>query len=272
MTRAVVFLIVSLAAAACRPAHAEAAADQNRLRVCSDPNNLPFSNKDGAGFENRLAEMIARDLHTTVQYTWWAQRRGFLRSTLNAGLCDVVLGYPTTADIVRTTKPYYRSSYVFVTRSSRRLRIRSYDNPALRTLRVGVQLIGDDGANSPPAHSLARRGIVQNLVGYSVYGDYRMNSPPSAIVSAVARGDVDVAAVWGPLAGYFAQFQAEPLTLVPVRPSIDGPLPQVFDISMAVRRSDTTRLQRLQQFIDERRTEIDRLLAEYHVPRAEVTP
>jgi mxaJ protein len=266
MRRAGLLLIVALTAVA---RGSTDASDTPPLRVCSDPNNLPFSNEQQRGFENRLAEVLAHDFGARLEYTWWAQRRGFLRNTLNANRCDVLMGYPTSADVVRTTKPYYRSSYVFVTRRARGLRIRSFDDPILRTLRIGVQLIGDDGANSPPAHSLSRRGIVKNLVGYTVYGDYRRDSPPSAIVAAVARGEVDVAAVWGPVAGYFAPLQAEPLEFAAVRPAVDGQLPQVFDISMAVRRDDTERLLRLERFIDERRAEIDRLLTQYGVPRVE---
>jgi mxaJ protein len=239
------------------------------LRVCSDPNNLPFSNKQQQGFENRIADLLAGDLGTTVDYTWWAQRRGFLRNTLNAGLCDVVIGYPAHADAVLTTRPYYRSTYVFVTRHSGDVHVRSFDEPALRSLRIGVQLVGDDGANSPPAHALSRRGIVQNLVGYTVYGDYRTDSPPSEIVAAVARGDVDVAAVWGPLAGYFAARQRVPLDLVPVQPQIDGPLPQSFAIAMAVRKNDRVRLQRFDAFLERHRRDIDAILARYHVPRVD---
>jgi mxaJ protein len=239
------------------------------LRVCSDPNNLPFSNDRGEGFENRLAEMLARHLGADLRYTWWAQRRGFLRNTLNAGACDLVMGFPAGAELAATTQPYYRSTYVFVTRASAGLEIDSFDDGLLRTLRVGVQLVGDDGANSPPAHALSRRGIVSNLVGYSVYGDYRQPSPPSAIVAAVARHEVDVAAVWGPLAGYFAARQPEALALVPVQPAIDAGLPQTFAISMAVRRDDDSRLQQLNEFIADRRDAIDRLLAEYHVPRVD---
>ena len=239
------------------------------LRVCSDPNNLPFSNMRQAGYENRIADLLARDLGTTAQYTWWAQRRGFLRNTLNAGQCDVVIGYPSHADAVLTTKPYYRSTYVFVTRRMSNMHVRSFDDPTLRTMRIGVQLVGDDGANSPPAHALSRRGIVGNLVGYTVYGDYRTDSPPSEIVAAVARGDVDVATVWGPLAGYFAARQPVPLDLVPVEPQIDGPLPQAFDISMAVRRNDRTRLETLDNFLLRRRQDIDAILASYHVPRVD---
>ena len=237
------------------------------LRVCADPNNLPFSDQKRQGFENRLADLLARDLGTTVEYTWWAQRRGFLRSTLNAGLCDVVMGILAGMDPLLTTAPYYRSSYVFVTRRARNLQIRSFDDGALRTLKVGVQLVGDDGANSPPAHALSRRGIVKNLVGYSVYGDYRTEAPPSAIIAAVARGEVDVAAAWGPLAGYFAARQAVPLTVTPVSPLRDGPLPQAFDIAMGVRRGDTVRRDRLDRFIREHHREIDALLTEFHVPR-----
>jgi mxaJ protein len=246
------------------------AAATQPLRVCSDPNNLPFSNQQQHGFENRIADLLARDLGTTVEYTWWAQRRGFLRHTLLAGKCDVVIGLPRDVDMARTTQPYYRSTYVFVTRRARGLHIRSFDDAALRTLRVGVQVIGDDGANSPPAHALSRRGIVNNLIGYSVYGDYAADSPPSRIVAAVAHGDVDVAAVWGPLAGYFAAEQREPLDIVPVSPQVDAGLPQVFDLSMAVRRNDTARLAVLNQFLQRRRADINRILDMYHVPRASV--
>ena len=237
------------------------------LRVCSDPNNLPFSNHRQEGFENRIAGLLARDLGTTVQYTWWAQRRGFLRNTLNAGTCDVVMGYPSHADPVLTTRPYYRSTYVFVTRRASRLDIRSFDAPQLRTLRIGVQLVGDDGANSPPAHALSRRGITANVRGYTVYGDYSRESPPSEIVAAVARGDIDVATVWGPVAGYFAARQRVPLDIVAVAPQTEGVVPEVFDISMAVRRNDRARQRQLDDFIQRRRSAIDAILARYHVPR-----
>jgi mxaJ protein len=239
------------------------------LRVCSDPNNLPFSNSKGEGFENKLADLLARDLGTAVEYTWWAQRRGFLRNTLNAGSCDVVMGYPSHADPVLTTRPYYRSTYVFVTRRASRLDIRSFDAPQLRRLRIGVQLVGDDGANSPPAHALSRRGIIDNVRGYTVYGDYSHDSPPSDIVAAVARGDVDVATVWGPLAGYFAARQPVPLDIVPVAPQTEGVLPEAFDISMAVRRKDQARLRQLDDFIQRRRGDINAVLARYHVPRVD---
>ena len=270
--RAVTLLLaVSVMVSACGTSHAAGASRPEPLRVCSDPNNLPFSNQQGEGFENKIADLVARDLGTEVQYSWWAQRRGFLRNTLNAGLCDVVIGYPAAGPVL-TTKPYYRSSYVFLTRSARRLRITSFNDPILRKLRIGVQLIGDDGANSPPAHALSRRGIVRNLVGFSVYGDYRTNSPPSAIVTAVAHGDVDAAAVWGPLAGYFAHLQSEPLDVVPVSPSTDANLPQTFDIAMAVRRGDEARRRELDAFIERHRADIDRVLADYRVPRVEPNP
>ena len=243
------------------------AATSDPLRVCSDPNNLPFSNQRLEGFENKIADLLARDLGTTVEYTWWAQRRGFIRNTLNAGLCDVVLGLPRDVDTASTTTPYYRSTYVFVARKALALHISSFDDALLRRLRVGVQVIGDDGANSPPAHALSRRGIVKNLVGFSVYGDYRSDSPPSRIVTAVADGEIDLAAVWGPLAGYFAARQQEPLEITPVSTQEDGGLPLAFDLSMAVRREDTNRLARLNQFIERHRSDIERVLDDFHVPR-----
>jgi mxaJ protein len=237
------------------------------LRVCADPNNLPFSDSTGAGFENRLATLVAGEMHTRVAYTWWAQRRGFVRNTLNANACDVVMGVPTSFELTAVTRPYYRSSYVFVSRRDRRLGIRSLDDPALQRLTVGVQLIGDDYANTPPAHALARRGIIQNVRGYPVQGDYRLPSPPARIVDAVANGDVDIAVAWGPLAGYFASRERVPLAIVPVSPEMDPPaLPFVFDISMGVRRSDRALRDTLNAILVRRRASIDSLLRAYGAP------
>ena len=261
MTRLIAFVAVI----GCGVLGASAAAPP--LRVCSDPNNLPFSNDRGDGFENRIAEVLARDLRSRLTYTWWAQRRGFIRNTLNAGLCDVVIGLPREMEAVATTQPYYRSTYVFVTRRSRGLHIRSFDDPQLKYLRIGVQVIGDDGMNSPPAHALSRRRIVDNLVGYSVYGDYRSENPPSQIVKAVGDGHVDVAVVWGPLAGYFAAQQREPLDIVTVPSAVDRSFPMAYAISMAVRRDDLARLAKLNDFVGRRQRDIQHILDEYHVPR-----
>jgi mxaJ protein len=237
------------------------------LRVCADPNNLPFSNQQEKGLENRLAELIAKEEGARVQYTWWPQRRGFIRNTLAAGKCDLVMGMPFGAERVLTTRPYYRSTYVFVSRKDRQLGVRSLDDPSLRTLKIGVQLIGDDYANTPPVHALSRRGIVGNLVGYSVFGDYSQENPPARIIDAVVAGDVDIAVAWGPLAGYFAKRSGIPLEIIPVSPAIDPPgLRFTFDISLAVRPGDAERKRELEGVLDRRRSEIDQLLAEYGVP------
>jgi mxaJ protein len=240
----------------------------SELRVCADPNNLPFSNAKGEGFENRIAELVARDMGRKVRYTWWAQRRGFVRNTLNAGDCDVIIGVPASFDLTAVTNPYYRSSYVFVTRRDRSLHITSYDDPILHKLRIGVQLVGDDGANTPPVHALGQRGIRGSLKGYLVYGDYREPNPPARIIEGVAKGDVDVAVVWGPLAGYFAARQRVPLELTPVSPQIDLPfMPQVFDIAMGVRRADKPLRDTLDAILERERKSIDAILDSYNVPR-----
>jgi mxaJ protein len=240
------------------------------LRVCADPNNLPFTNNRREGFENKIADLLAAHLGTHVEYVWWAHRRGFLGNTLNAGTCDVVMGLPADVEMALTTRPYYRSTYVFVTRRARGLRIRSFDDERLKRLRIGVPMVSNDGSNAPPAHALARRGLARNLVHYSVFGDYRQDSPPSALIAAVARGDVDVAAAWGPLAGYFAARQPEPLDITPVTPQQHTRfLPFAFDMSMAVRHGDKERKAVLDGFIERRRSEIDAILADFHVPRVD---
>jgi mxaJ protein len=261
------FARVPLAAlAACVVAMTGANARSSALRVCADPNNLPFSNEKQEGFENRIAQVIAHELEEPVEYTWWAQRRGFLRETVNAGHCDLVVGIPSTVDMVLRTRPYYRSTYVVVTRRGGPV-VHSFDDSVLRHVKVGVQMVGDDFTNTPPAHALSRRGIIDNVRGYSVQGDYRQPNPPARIMEAVARGDIDVAVVWGPLAGYFARHSRERLVLTPVSPQIDLPfLPFVFDIAMGVRRPDTTFRNRLDSILVRRRPEIDKILADYGVP------
>ena len=240
------------------------------LRVCADPNNLPFSNERGEGFENKIAELLARDMGDRVEYTWWAQRRGFFRNTLRAGVCDVVIGVPSAVEMALTTKPYYRSTYVFLSRKDRNLKIASLDDPVLKDLKIGVQIVGDDFTNAPPAHALSRRNIVENVRGFTVYGDYSQPNPTARIVDAVEHRDVDLAIVWGPLAGYFAKQSRVPLEIVPVSPPIDQPfLPFVFDISMGVRRDDQELKDQLEQILDNRRAEIDQILETYKVPRVD---
>jgi len=208
-------------------------------------------------------------MNATVEYTWRAQRRGFIRETLRAGACDIVIGMPSSLELALTTAPYYRSTYAFVYRKDKGLDIRSFDDAVLHDVKVGVQLVGDDGANTPPAHALTARGVIDNVRGYTLYGDYKEPNPPARIVEAVARGEVDVAVAWGPLAGYFAGRQRVPLEVVPVSPQFDLPfLPFVYDISMGVRRGDEGRRLQLDDFLVRRRDEIERILDDYGVPRA----
>jgi mxaJ protein len=261
--RSLVFRSIAFAALL----HAAGSAEARDLRVCADPNNLPFSNEAGEGLENKIVALIAAELGAEPRYTWWAQRRGFLRNTLKAEACDLVPGLPANLEGVRTTAPYYRSTYVFVTRADGP-DIASYNDPVLRKAKIGVHLIGDDGSNTPPAHALAHRGMIENVRGYMVYGDYGEPNPPARILASLAQGEIDVAVVWGPLGGYFATRQTAPLKVTPVRPSFDGPqLPMVFDISMAVRKEDESLRREVDAALARRRADIDRILREYGVPR-----
>jgi mxaJ protein len=241
-------------------------AEARVLKVCADPNNLPFSNAKEEGFENKIVRIVAAELHSDVQYVWHAQRRGNVRETLNAGACDVIPGVASSLDMLLTTLPYYRSTYVAVVRDGSLNQLDGFDDPRLPKLRIGVQLIGDDGSNTPPAHALTARGMVGNIRGYTVYGDYESPTPQSPIVDAVAHGDVDVAYVWGPTAGYFAKHEPVKLALAPV-PMADGPaLPMVFDISMGVRRDDVALRRELDAVLSKHAPDIRKVLSDYGVP------
>jgi mxaJ protein len=243
---------------------------QRTLTACADPNNLPFSNQGGQGFENKLAQMIASDLHAKLEYVWWAQRRGYVRNTLNERKCDFWPGIGSNVEMVATSRPYYRSTYEFVTRASSNLTGLTLDDPRLKRLKIGVQMVGNDASNTPPAHALAARGVIANVRGYMLYGDYTKPNPPAQIIDAVERGDVDVALVWGPLAGYFAARSPVPLRLEPVTPWFtDNQWPMQFDISVGVQKDDQKLLKQIDRVLSRRSGDIHRLLAAYHVPTVE---
>jgi mxaJ protein len=236
------------------------------LRVCADPNNLPFSNDRLEGFENRIAAHVASAMGARLEYVWHAQRRGFVRNTLAAGLCDVVMGVPSAMDSLETTRPYYRSTHVFVTRQRDRLTLTSLDDPRLARLRIGVQVVGDDYASPPPLQALGARGLVRNVSGYSVYGNYAEPNPPARVVEAVAAGAVDVAIVWGPLGGFFGPRQSIPLQVTPVAHDRDRGIDFAFDIAMGVRKGDRALRQRLERVLESRRADVDGILRRYGVP------
>jgi len=258
-------LLATLALAGCM-----AKATPDVLTVCADPNNLPFSNRAGQGFENRIADIIARDMHRPVRYVWWAQRRGYVRNTLGEQKCDIWPGVASGVEMVATTRPYYRSTYVFVTRADRNLKGLTLDDPRLKKLTIGVQMVGDDAMNTPPAHALAARGMTKNVRGFMLYGDYAKPNPPADIVRAVADGKVDVSLVWGPLAGYFAKSSPVPLRIERVTPWLDNAQwPMVYDISMGVRKYDPAFQQQVETILARRKKEIAAILDRYGVPRVD---
>ena len=232
------------------------------LRVCADPSNLPFSNRAGEGFENRIAEAVGRELNDRVEYTWWPGRRNYPRNTLNAGRCDVIFGLPSGLDAALTTGPYYRSEYVAVYRKDSGLHVRSYDDPALRRIRIGVHLTDFDF--TPPGIALVRRGI-RNITPFSLYGSNEEPSPPSRIIDAVANRTIDVAFVWGPTAGYFVQRSQVPLEISPMPPR-DGPVPLEFGMAAGVRKGDLKRKQEIEAALERSKAQIAAILREYGVP------
>lgn len=239
--------------------------DDRVLRVCADPNNLPFSNSRGEGFENALAELLGNELHAKVEYTWWAQRRGFVRNTLKAHLCDAWMGMPQGSERVLTTRPVYRSSYVFVSKKGRADGLASFDDPRLRKLKVGVMLIGDDFNNTPPVHALSRRGVVSNLRAFSIYGDYATDSPALEVMRALQRDEVDVAIVWGPFAGAVTREHPQAWSVTPV-PEGEPGLQFRFPISVAVRKDAPELRAELDQAIERRSKDIDALVKKFAIP------
>lgn len=232
------------------------------LVVCADPDDLPYSRADESGFENRIAQTIAAEVGATLRFVWQPFRRGVVRKTLDAHACDVLIGVPVGLDDVATTAPYYRSGYAFVYRRDDDA-FASFDDPRLRRATIGVQLVGSDMAATPAALSLARRGVVDNVRGFPMYG-----AQPSAqrMIDALDRGAIDVALIWGPQAGYFARNAKHPLA---VSPATDRSMRTDFAIAMAVRRDDLALRDELDRALASARARIDAILDAYAVPRVQ---
>jgi len=243
------------------PAHAQVTelVDPTALRVCADPSNLPYSNQAGEGFENAIAEMLAADLGLPLEYTWYPNTVGFVRNTLAAHLCDVVIGVVQGSELMQNTNPYYRSSYVMVSRADERAPA-SLDDPALRDLKIGII------ARTPPVDLLARRGLLGNIESYHLMVDTRYYAPARDLVADLAAGKIDVGLLWGPMAGYWAERQATPLKLVPLTADPGSRIRLDYRISMGLRRDEPDWKHRLNDFLASHEKEIETLLLEYGVP------
>jgi mxaJ protein len=237
-----------------------AAAQAATFRVCAEPDNLPFSNRAGEGFENRIAAVLARDLGSELILVPIVQGpHRFVRETLGAGRCDALMGMPVGAEGVETTQPYYRSSWVFVARSEQDLP-RSFADGLLAGLRIGVTAVGD-GPDTPPVVALGRHGLAAQLRLYPAAA-----RQPARIVQDVALNRLDLAVLWGPAAGAAVALQSPALVVVPTPPDDGAGIPMTVSIAVAVRRGNFALRDALDAALARRRTAVSAILAEYHVP------
>ena len=235
--------------------------DPNVFRACADPHDLPFSNEAGEGFENKIAKLFAQKLGKSVAYTFYPDATGFIRNTLNAHRCDVVLGIAQGDDLVQPTSPYYRTSYAAAYRQDGPLKgMESLSDPRLKTAKIGII------AGTPPATVLAENGLLGHIKSYALVVDTRFDSPTHEMMDDLDRGDIDVALLWGPLAGYYATKAKNATAVVPlVKEQGSGP-PMVFRIVMGVRHSDQNWKRALNKLISDNQDEIQAILRSFGVP------
>ncbi|WP_405044853.1 substrate-binding domain-containing protein [Methylocystis echinoides] len=235
--------------------------DPKVLRVCADPNNLPFSNEKGEGFENKLAELLAQKLHKELAYTFYPGATGFVRNTLNAHLCDVILGMPQGNDLVQPTNPYYRTTYAIVTRAGSDLDgVENLDDPRLKDKKGRIGLI----ANTPPGNILAKNGMIGLVKPYALMVDTRVESSTAQMIRDLEKGDIDVALLWGPIAGYYAKKSGAKLTVTPLAETPGTRM--AFRIAFGVRHSDQNWKRELNTLLAQNKADIDKILADYGVP------
>jgi quinoprotein dehydrogenase-associated probable ABC transporter substrate-binding protein/PQQ-dependent catabolism-associated CXXCW motif protein len=245
--------------AAARQASLGELVDHSALRVCADPNNLPFSNATGEGFENEIAGLLAERLGVPVRYTWHPQTMGFVRNTLRAYLCDIVMGVASTDELVQNSNPYYRSTYVLAYRSADGERFADLASPAMKGAAIGVI------AGTPPADLLVEHGLLKQTRPYHLLVDTRFYNPGRDMIADLAAGEIDVALVWGPIAGYWASKQSEPITLAPLRSDRPGRRLD-FRISMGMRHNEPDWKRQINDLIRELQPEITAILERYGVP------
>jgi quinoprotein dehydrogenase-associated probable ABC transporter substrate-binding protein len=234
--------------------------DPNVLRVCADPRNLPFSNDKGEGFENKLVELLAQKLNRKLAYTWYPQSVGFVRNTLGAHRCDVIPGFPQGDDLVQSTNPYYRTAYAFVVRPGDGLDdLDTLADSRLKTKRIGIV------AGTPPATYLAVNGLLTKAKPYPLVVDTRVDSSAAAMMGDLTSGEIDVALLWGPMAGYYARLASPQMRVTLLTKESSGPQ-LAYRIAMGVRPTDQNWKRLLNRLIAENRAEINRLLIGFGVP------
>jgi quinoprotein dehydrogenase-associated probable ABC transporter substrate-binding protein len=234
--------------------------DPNVLRVCADPRNLPFSNDKGEGFENKLVELLAQKLNRKLAYTWYPQSVGFVRNTLGAHRCDVIPGFPQGDDLVQSTNPYYRTAYAFVVRPGDGLDdLDTLADSRLKTKRIGIV------AGTPPATYLAVNGLLTKAKPYPLVVDTRVDSSAAAMLGDLTSGEIDVALLWGPMAGYYARLASPQMRVTLLTKESSGPQ-LAYRIAMGVRPTDQNWKRLLNRLIAENRAEINRLLIGFGVP------
>jgi quinoprotein dehydrogenase-associated probable ABC transporter substrate-binding protein len=235
--------------------------DPKVLRVCADPNNLPFSNEKGEGFENKIAQLLGAKLGKDVAYAYYPGATGFVRNTLNAHLCDVILGVPQGNDLVQPTNPYYHTTYAIVTSADSDLAsLKSLDDPRLREKGRHIGLV----ANTPPGNILATNGLLGAVKPYALMVDTRVESPSATMIDDLVKGDIDIAIVWGPFAGYYAKKSPTKLVVTPIE-DVKGAR-MSFRIGFGVRHSDQNWKRDLNQFIQQNKSALDKILQDYGVP------
>jgi quinoprotein dehydrogenase-associated probable ABC transporter substrate-binding protein len=232
--------------------------DPHTFRVCADPHDLPFSNQAGEGFENKLAELFASKLGEPTSYTYYPQVIGFVRNTLNALRCDVVMGDVVGDDLMQTTNPYYRTTYALVFKPGNGLDgIDTLADARLTGKHVGII------AGTPPSEVLVRQGLMALARPYALTVDTRIEVPSQTMVTDIAAGQIDAGVLWGPIAGYYAQRATPRLVVVPL---LKEQSRMDFRIAMGVRHSDQDWKRKLNRIITENQPEIDRILQQYGVP------
>lgn len=243
-----------------RPGEALRVDDGTEFKVCADPDLMPYSNSKQEGFENKIAKVLADDLGKKLTFQFWYDRMGFMRNTINAYRCDVIMGTTSDNDALRTSKPYYRAGHVFVYRKDSGYNIKDWDSPDLRK-----GIIGIDG-QSPASIPLRDHNLMENAHPYRMQRD--LNLPPSYLVDDLVSGKIDIAIMWGPIAGYFAKNAKIPLVVMPIPEyqQIDVKGKQDWNISIGVRKKDKARLEQIQGALDRNKDKIDKILDEYGVP------
>ena len=238
--------------------------DKTTLRICADPNNLPYSNQNNEGYENKIADLFAKKLgNIPVMYSWYPMTSGFVRRTLDAKTCDLIVTFPAIHEFVQNSNPFYNSSYVLMSLEEKDIKIKTLSDPQIKEKKYKIGII----SGTPPSSYVPKYKLFDQVKFYRQAADPRKQKPWVDVTNDLVDGKIDIGILWGPYAGYEAKKAKKPIKIVPLtKEEITSRGKLVYRFTMGIRRNAPEWEKTINNLIKDNQEEINQILRGYGIP------